>query len=251
MALRCIQAGVLALVLALCAGGAIEAATIVFDDFEDDGTGDLTGETASSGQGWSLSSKGEVTGTLVTGSQYGQSGSNGAGDAESGGSKVWRGNMLSIGRNLGESADTYVLAVDFKKQHSGGSANQLGIILRSTTQGNKETVMQWRSDWLEVIGSWSFGGGQLNTGVPGDIHAELTFNLVPDGDNTVSLSWYKIGEPAVNGQMDLPSSIVGTLKYDEIHVLTWTLNSKIVGYDNLSLTDSVTPPDPGTVIIVK
>ena len=111
--------------LAVCAlvlipAASLPAGTLVSDNFDDD-SGTLTNETTTTGGlTWLQSSKGETgSNPLSSGSAFGQGGTVGAGDAESGG-LTWKGNMLQLGQKLSDTPGTYVLGVDLKKDHQGG-----------------------------------------------------------------------------------------------------------------------------------
>ncbi len=220
---------VLMMSLGLCAS---VRSAILFDDFNDD-SGILTGETANTGQIWS-----DISGRVScdVGTQFGQ-GSIGAGNEID--NAEWKANQIALGQTVNDG--TIVVEVDFKKQHRTSPVNEVNIALKSTTQG-KMTTLIWNADWLKVGGSWTFGGGQINTGVPSDIHAVLTLHLVAGGSNTASISYYEIGNPSNNGSLDLPGSIVGTLNYDALEIWAYTAGNKLTGFDNVSVT-----PEPATI----
>ena len=105
------------LVLFIIAQTASAQQTIILDNFDDD-VGELAGETTTSGHPWLVSSKNEVQNrTLTTGAAFGQSGTVGAGDAQSGPDAFWRGNMVMLGQQLGNTPGTYLLSADLLKDH--------------------------------------------------------------------------------------------------------------------------------------
>jgi len=213
--------------------------TIVADNFNDD-SGDLNNETVTTGgQTWMLSTKGETGGrTLTTGTQFGQSGTAGSGDADSGGA-IWKGNMIQLGQQLGNTPGTYTLSADLLKDHKAGLNQELNLILRSSTQGGgRETVVTYTNDRLRTGGNWFNGLDEgVSFGTPASIHVDMTLNLVPDGGQTSgTLDWFEIGNSSNNGSFTLSNAPAGTLLYDEIHLLTKTGNSRNMGFDNVSLT---------------
>ena len=237
------------LVLFIIAQTASAQQTIILDNFDDD-VGELAGETTTSGHPWLVSSKNEVQNrTLTTGAAFGQSGTVGAGDAQSGPDAFWRGNMVMLGQQLGNTPGTYLLSADLLKDHQAGINHEMNVILRSSTQaaGGRETVINYKNDRLSTGGNWFHG---LNEGVafgtPASIHVDLTLELVPGGGmNSGSLTWFEIGNESNTGTFPLPNPPTGTLLYDELHLLTNTKESKTVGFDNisLSLVSDPTPPD--------
>jgi len=232
--------GVLVLTFAfgLCAPA---SAGVLFDDFNDDGTGVLTGNTANTGQTWvTVPWSGHPDREpLETGPQYGQGGQ-GAGNANSGGSFAWKASKILLGEVLNDG--TIVASADFKKQHIAGG-QEMSLVMKSSTQ-NKETALIWGSDWLKIGGGWNYGGGQINTGVPTDLHVELTLNLVDGGVNTAAISFEEIGNPSNNGSLVLGGSYAGTLNYDTFELWAYTKNGKIVGFDNISVI-----PEPATMTL--
>ena len=232
--------------LVLIPAASLPAQTLVFDNFNDD-SGTLTNETTTTGGlTWLQSSKGETgSNPLSSGSAFGQGGTVGAGDAESGG-LTWKGNMLQLGQQLDDTPGTWVLGVDLLKDHQAGVNHEINTILRSSTQGGgRETVFSYKNDRLTTGGNW-FAGANLGVafGTPASIHVDLTLNLVPpaQGDNSATLSWFEIGNPSNNGSQDL-GTLNGDLMFDEIHLLTNTGSGKTVGFDNLSLR---LIPEPAT-----
>ena len=229
---------------------------IVLDDFNDD-MGELNGETVSfGGQTWAFSAKAETQNrSLTTGTQFGQSGTVGAGDAEPTTSPLWKGNMIQLGQQLGNTPGTYTLSADLLKDHKAGLNQELNLILRSSTQGpnpgRRETVITYTNDKLKTGGNWFHG---LDESIPDfssqSIHVDLTLELVPGGGlNSATLGWFDIGSPSNNGSFVLPNAPTGTLLYDEIHLLTKTGDSRSMGFDNLSLTsDSSSPMADGSWI---
>jgi len=224
----------LALALSLCAPA---GAVVLSEDFNDDGTGVLTGNTANTGQTWATVpwSGHPDRDPLETGAQYGQ-GDNGAGNENAGETFAWKASQIPLGEVLNDG--TVVASADFKKQHVTGG-QEMSLVMKSSTQ-NKETALIWGSDWLKIGGSWNYGGGQINTGVPTDLHVELTLNLVDGGVNTAAISFEEIGNPGNNGSLVLGGSHVGTLNYDTFEIWGYTKNGKIVGFDNISVVG--TPP---------
>ena len=239
-----------ALVLATGLAGPAGANPILSDTFDDD-SGDLVGEAADIGQTWALSSKAETGGrTLTTGTQYGQAGTVGAGDAEASTPKVWKGNMISLGQQLGSTPGVYTLSADLLKFHAGGGSNhEMSIILRSSTQGGgRETLIRYVNDRLQTGGNW-FAGADLGVsfGTPGSIHVDLTLDLVPGGGtNSATLEWYEIGNPTANGSAPL-GTVDGELLYDEVHLLTYTQSGRTLGFDNVSVT---LIPEPGALALL-
>ena len=223
------------------------ATTIVADDFNN-GSGNLAGKSLTIGGTWATSNKGEVAGrTLSTGTSFGQGGTVGAGDSEPG-SRTWRGNMVSLGQKLGDTPGTYVLGVDLKKFHQGGINHEINVLLRSSTQSNRETVINYANDRLRTGGNW-FSGVNIPTafGTPGNIHVDLTLNLDPVGTNSGEISWFEIGNESNNGSAPLPAGPSGELMYDEIHLLTFSGSDRLVGYDNFSLT---LVPEATTIVLL-
>ena len=228
--------GVLALVFALglCTSA---RANILFDDFDDD-SGILTGETANTGQTW-LAISGRTA--LDIGTQFGQSG-NGAGNDLSG-TADWKANEIALGEIVNDG--TIIVSADFRKQHVTSPVNEMNISLKSSTQAGKETALIWSADWLKIGGGWTFGGAEINTGVPTDIHVELTLNLVAGGTNSVAISFYEIGNPANAGSVTSAGSIDGTLNYDTLTMWAYTDSGKILGFDNVSIV-----PEPATLVVL-
>ena len=228
--------GVLALAIAF--GICMPAgAAILMDDFDDD-SGALTGETANTGQTWE-----DIVNrtSLDIGAQFGQSG-NGAGN-DNGGGAAWKANKIPLGEIVNDG--TIIIAVDFKKQHIAGPINEINLALTSSTQGNKTTALIYAADWLKLGGSWTYGGGQLNVGIPVDLHVELILNLVDGGSNTVEFRYEEIGNPANNGSLVAPGSIDGTLNYDTFELWANTRNGRLTGFDNVSIV-----PEPATLTIL-
>lgn len=214
-------------------------ASAFFDDFDDD-TGDLTGEIAVSGETWTNSSKGETGGnSLTTGTTFGQNGTVGAGDEEAGGTRVWKGNMVSLDQPLSNNPGKWTLSADLLKYHVGGGSNhELNLILRSSTQGG-ETVVNYANDRLTTGGNW-FEGADLGVafGQPASIHVDVVLDLVSSGTNSATLSWYEIGNESNSGSTNLITE-TGALAYDEIHLLTYTRAELEVGFDNVFLNQGV------------
>ena len=213
---------------------------IVLDDFNDD-MGELNGETVSfGGQTWAFSAKAETQNrSLTTGTQFGQSGTVGAGDAEPTPSPLWKGNMIQLGQQLGNTPGTYTFSADLLKDHKAGLNQELNLILRSSTQGGgRETVVTYTNDRLRTGGNWFNGLDEgVSFGTPASIHVDMTLNLVPGGGQTSgTLDWFEIGNSSNNGSFTLSNAPAGTLLYDEIHLLTKTGNSRNMGFDNVSLT---------------
>ena len=232
--------GIVALVM-LMANPAAQAEQMFADNFDDD-TGTLTGETATTGQTWA-----DITGrtTLDVGTQFGQS-SVGAGNDNSGSSWLWLANQVSLGDIASDG--TVVLAADLTKNHlSSGGLTEINVNLKSSSQ-NRTTAMVWAADWLKMGANWTFGGGQVQTGVVNSIHAELMLELLAGGVNTATLSFYEIGNPSNNGTVAL-GSIEGELKYDTIEIWAYSKDSKVVGIDNISLTVA-SVPEPSTLAIL-
>jgi len=229
--------GILALAAAVSLCGSAGAA-ILSDDFNDD-AGVLTGQSANTGQTWE-----EIPGRapLDMGAQFGQ-GDVGAGNDNAGGSGVWGANRVALGQIVNDG--TIVISADFRKQHIAGPINEMSLSLKSSTQGGKETALIWAADWLKIGGSWTYGGGQINTGVPADIHAQMTMHMIDGGANQVEISFEEIGNPANNGSLMLPGSIEGTLNYDTLEIWATTRNGKIVGFDNLNVV-----PEPATLALL-
>ena len=212
-----------------------------FDNFNDD-AGDLTGRMAVSGQTWTNSTKAETGGrSLATGITFGQGGTVGAGDEEAGSPKVWKGNMVALGQQLGNTPGTWTLSADQRKYHAGGGSNhELDLILKSSTQSGNETIVTYRNDRLTTGGNW-FSGADLGVafGTPASIHVDLVLELAAGGGtNSATLSWFEIGNESNNGSVAL-GTVTGTLLFDEIHLLTFTQNSLEVGFDNLFLDNTI------------
>lgn len=226
--------------------GTVGHASIVFDDFNDD-SGDLTGETTTTGQTWLQSSKGETgSNSLKTGALYGQGGTVGTGDDGEAG-LTWKGNMIPLGLQLGNAPGVYTLSADLLKDHQGGD-RQINLILRSSTQGGgRETVVSYVADRLKTIGNWFAGGDQgVVFGNPASIHIDLELTLVPGGGaNSATLSWYDISNPTVNFGSEYLGTVTGTLLYDEVHILSYTAGQYELGVDNLSLV-----PEPATFALL-
>ncbi len=223
---------VLVVSLGLC--GVLRAA-ILFDDFNDD-TGTVTGNTANTGQTWA-----DISGrtSLDTGTQFGQGGTVGAGNAVD--NADWKTNQIALGQVVNDG--TIVVEADIIKQHRTSPVNEVDIALKSSTQG-KVTTLIWSADHLKIGGSWTFGNPDisLNPWPQSNIHATLTLNLNAGGTNSASISWYEIGNPSNSGSANGSATINGTLNYDAVEVWAYTAGTKITGVDNLSVT-----PEPATI----
>ena len=80
--------------------GSVWAADPIFlDDFNDD-AGDLTGESANTGQEWAWHTADWSQGPLVVGRRYGQDGSLGAGYRQTAVEPAWRANQVAIGETI-------------------------------------------------------------------------------------------------------------------------------------------------------
>jgi hypothetical protein len=227
---------VFTIVLGLCLP---VSAAILSDDFDDD-SGVLTGETANTGQTWAAIS-GRTS--LDIGTQFGQSG-NGAGNANSSGTMAWKANTISLGQIVND--ETIVISVDFKKQHTAGG-QELSIVLKSSGQ-NKDTALVFASDWLKIAGGWNYGAVQTNIGIPTNVHLDWTMNLNAGGTNTGFVDWYDIDNPSTNGTLVLDGSAYtgATLNYDTVQLWAYTKNSKITGFDNISVV-----PEPATMLLLS
>ena len=137
--------------------------------------------------------------------------------------------MVALGQKLGDTPGTYVLGVDLKKFHQGGINHEINVLLRSSTQNNRETVINYANDRLRTGGNW-FNGVNIPTafGTPGNIHVDLTLNLDPVGTNSGEISWFEIGNESNNGSAPLPAGPSGELKYDEIPLLTFSGSGETV-----------------------
>ena len=228
------------LILAFALAGPVSAEfAVLSDSFNDDGAGNLSGQTADTGQVW-----GNIDGRtpLDTGPDFGQ-GDNGAGNANDGSGNSWKASQIPLGQTVNDG--TVVISVDYKKQHITGPINEMNLALKSSSQG-KELALIWAADWLKMGGFWTFGGGQINTGVPESIHVELTLHLVDGGENTAEFSFEEIGNPANNGSLVLSGSLTGTLNFDTFELWGLTRNGKVVGFDNVSIVaEGEAPPVVG------
>ena len=92
------------------------AARVLFDNFNDD-SGDLTGQTASTGQVWADQTAQWNTGSLRTHKEHGLSDTVGAGFRATGSKTVWKGNVIPLGATISDG--TCVLAVDIQKGKGG------------------------------------------------------------------------------------------------------------------------------------
>lgn len=215
-----------AVVIALTGLFMAAGADILRDDFDNDSS-TLIGETALTGQTWAEI---PTRTTLDVGTQFGQSGA-GAGNDNAGGSG-WKANQIPLGQVVNDGP--LFIDLDYRKDHIAGPINEMNIALKSSTQ-NKETALTWAADWLRVGGAWTFGGGEINTGVPDNLHVQLALNLQDGGANTAMFSFYEIGNPANGGSVELPGSIVGTLNYDTFEVWANTRSGQVVGFDNIRI----------------
>jgi hypothetical protein len=210
------------------------SAAILSDNFDDD-SGTLTGETATTGQTWADI---PTRTSLAVGTQYGQSGNGVGNDDDAAG---WRANEIDLGEIVNDG--TIVISVDLRKQHRTSPVNEMNFALVSSSQ-SKETAVVWSADWLSMGGSWNYGGGQVNTGVPNSIHVDFTLDLVDGGANTGTVSFYEIGNPSNSGSFSL-GSITGTLNYDKLQIWAYTAGTSVTGFDNLTIT-----PEPATLVVM-
>ena len=218
------------------ATSALADTAVLSDGFNDDGAGSLSGQTADTGQMW-MNIDGRTP--LDTGPQFGQ-GDNGAGNDNAGSGNSWKASRIPLGQTVNDG--TVVISVDYKKQHITGPINEMNLALKSSSQG-RELALIWAADWLKMGGFWTFGGGQINTGVPESIHVELTLHLVDGGENTAEFSFEEIGNPANSGSLVLPGSLTGTLNFDTFELWGATRSGKVVGFDNVSIVaEGEAPP---------
>ena len=212
----------------------LQGAVILSDDFEGD-SGDLTGQSAVTGQTWLASSKVETAGrSLSTGTLFTDDpvGTTGAGDAPAGPDAFWRGNEIPIGQIVNDG--TLTLSVDLKKQHIGGPNNEFAISLFSSTQ-NRETAITWAGGSLTTGGNW-FEGHSIDMNFStGSVRADLVINLDDGGTNTAALTYTRLDDPQITDTINLGSGIVGTLNYDTLFVTGLTRDTKVIGYDNINL----------------
>ena len=233
-------------------GGAFSRAadTILSDTFNDD-SGDLTGQTADSGQVWAA--KSGLGGSLTTGTQYGQGGTVGAGATVSGTS---RGNALPVaGTGINRRAlidaggGTYTIGIDINKK----SAVEVGF---SLYDGSDSVGFVWWQNQLSLGGNidiWNIGA-MTTPWSGGQLRAELKIEVDTNGNSTATFSYAMIADPDGNpaSQTD---SLTGTASddfaYDSLGPWLDGGNGSDIsgGFDNLSVKVGYAPPPAGTFVL--
>jgi hypothetical protein len=235
---RTILTGAVALTLVFGLTASTEA-QIFLDDFNDEpGSSTLTGQTANTGQTWTLQpgSSGHIT--LGVDTTFGQGGSRGAGITDSGtpGDTFYR-NTALLGSTLSEGS--FVFSVDINRA-TGGPRPSAGLLEGGGT-GPGEFQVSWDGSALKTFAN-KWNGLNQDIGVStGDLHIDVAFDLSP-GTNTAELTY----SGAANGVIDL-GTIGGTIAFDAVLMNVYAANnlSGTAGMDNLSLV-----PEPGTLMML-
>ena len=232
--------GVLVVGMVLSLSSSVVEAALFFDDFNGD-NGTLLGETANTGQTWTLQ-PGNPHPSLDTGTALGQGGTVGAGIDDSGtAGDTFRRNTALIGSTM--SSGLYVLSFDVTRGSATGPRPSAGL-LEGGGAGPGEFQIAWDGNNLKTYATrWQ--GLNHNIGVNvGTLHLEVAFDLTPGGPNTAEVTY----SGAANGAFTLPNNPGGTVALDAMLVTIYSGNnvSGIIGYDNLNLS---LVPEPGTLTI--
>lgn len=242
----------LVLMAAMLIAAPASATVILSDNFNDSTVGNLTGQTADTGQTWATFNLGGWTmdAALYVADSLGVGGTNGAGYSTS--STMFIGNQISLASALTSGP----IRLEMDVSQTSGAQTGIQYWLSDTTSGMNASL-QWvhRTAYGDSSMICFEGLGQTDSlhDIPllfGTLHTTLDINLTT---KTIEYSWYDLDDPTdptTKGSVDL-GTYTDTFNPNRLHATVCRENNGSSlftgGYDNIMLT---VIPEPSTLVLL-